>query len=426
MVHDVNQSAARIPRAPRDTSMDSGPHRPPRARLLNPATPPRFSTIVLMAGSGAVTLNVILPSLPGLAAHFRVDYGLMQLSVTAYLGVTAVLHLILGPVSDRLGRRRVMLGSYAIFSLATLGCIVAPNIGAFLTFRMCQAFAICGVVLSRATVRDLYPPERAASVLGYVTMGMALVPMVSPAIGGLLDQSLGWRAVFGLMLVIGLGGLWLGWRDWGETAAGRLAPGSIRPGEARELFRDRRFWAYGLCAGTNGGAFFAYVGGAPFVGTSVFGLSPAALGAYFAFTAGGYMLGNFVSGRWAMQLGIDRMILGGTLLTTAGISASILVMATGHGSALSFFGLMTFVGAGNGLVLPNSSVGMMSVRPRLAGTASGIGGAMMLGTGAVLAALAGALLGPGSGAWPLLWIQLAASAASILCIADVIATGRRR
>jgi DHA1 family bicyclomycin/chloramphenicol resistance-like MFS transporter len=154
----------------------------------------------------------------------------------------------------------------------------------------------------------------------------------------------------------------------------------------------------------------------------VFGLSPAAVGFYFGAPALGYFFGNWISGRYSVRVGINAMILWGTLISTAGLIMSLLLFVLGLKTALVFFGFMTFVGFGNGMVLPNATSGMLSVRPHLAGTASGLGGAIMVGGGAALSALAGVMLTGGNGAYPLIYIMLVASA---LAVASIIYTIRR-
>ncbi len=389
-------------------------------RFLDRATPPHIATLILMVGASALAMNVFLPSLPNMAQHFATDYRVMQLSVALYLGVSGALQLVIGPLSDRFGRRPVLLGGFGLYLVATLGCIYAPTAEAFLAFRMAQATIVVGMVLSRAIVRDMVPQDEAASMIGWVTMGMAIVPMLGPAVGGVLDEAFGWQANFWLQIGVGLGVIWLIWSDVGETGA--IGAGSFRSQfhDLPELVRSRRFWGYALAAAFSSGAFFAYLGGAPFVGSEVFGLSPALLGIFFGAPAVGYAIGNGLSGRYSVRYGINRMILSGTVLTFAGLLTSLLVFLLGAGSAVVFFGFTTFVGLGNGLVLPNATAGMLSVRPHLAGTASGIGGAFMIGGGACLSALAGWLLRPGTGAWPLLWIMAATSAAAVACIVYVI------
>lgn len=391
-----------------------------KVRFLDRTTPPHIVTLILLAGLSALVMNIFLPSLPNMAAYFQTDYGIMQLSVAVYLGVNAVLQLVIGPISDKMGRRPVILWGLIGFCAATIGCIYAPSIGWFLFFRMAQAMIVSAMVLSRAVVRDCVPQDQAASMIGYVTMGMAVVPMIGPAFGGLLDQAFGWQANFWLLLLLGLGMYWLTWTDLGETArtSGLTLPEQFK--QYPELLTSPRFWGYALASGLASGAFFAYLGGAPFVGTEVFGMTPAELGFFFGAPAIGYFAGNFISGRYSARIGVNRMVFVGSLINASGIGLSMLVFGLGYGTQWSFFGFMTFVGLGNGMVIPNATAGMLSVRPHLAGTASGLGGAIMLGGGAGLSALAGVLLVPGSGPWPLLWLMFVTSIAAIIAIRFVI------
>lgn len=395
------------------------------SRFLDRQTPPHILTLILLAGIAALAMNIFLPSLPGMTAYFDTEYRLIQLSVAVYLGVNAVLQLFMGPISDRLGRRPMILGGLAIFLLATLGCIFAGNVWIFLFFRMMQATVVAAMVLSRAVVRDMVPEAQAASMIGYVTMGMAVVPMIGPAIGGLLDQVYGWQASFWALFVLGLAVTALAWADLGETAplSGQSFRDQVR--DYPELFTSPRFWGYAMAAALSSGAFFTYLGGAPFVGSVVFGMSPSELGLFFGAPAVGYFLGNFASGRFSVRIGVNRMVLWGTLVNAGGIGTNLALFYLGLGSPFSFFGPMTLMGLGNGMAIPNATAGALSVRPNLAGTASGLSGALMIGGGAALSALAGALLKPGTGAFPLLWIMFTTAILSIAAIALVIRRERR-
>ena len=408
--------------------MPSEPSGPAGARVawLDRRTPPHIVTLVLLTGLSALSLNVILPSLPSIADHYGADYGVVALAISGYLALTAVLQLAIGPLSDRFGRRPVLLSCYLIFLLATLGCIVATSVWAFLAFRMLQATIASGIALSRAIVRDTVPADQAASLIGYVTMGMSLVPMISPMIGGWLDEAFGWRSVFVFTFGFGVAVTALVYFDLGETNQRRSTSFAAQFRAYPELFRSRRFWGYALTAALASGAFFAFLGGGPWVATNLLGMGPAELGFHFGFIALGYLIGNFLSGRYTTRIGLNRMMLIGGLVATAGMVLSLALLGFGVATPLSFFGPILFLGLGNGLLLPSANAGVVSVRPHLAGSASGIGGALMIGAGASLSVLAGALLGPGSGAWPLLWIMLACSALSIVTALDVINTARLR
>ncbi|WP_120500896.1 multidrug effflux MFS transporter [Roseovarius sp. EL26] len=398
---------------------------PTNSIFLNRSTPPHILTLILLAGISALAMNMFLPSLPGMAIYFKTDYRLLQLSVALYLAVTAVMQVVLGPVSDRFGRRPVVLAGMAIFLLATLGCIISTNVYVFLAFRMLQAAIVAAMVLSRAIVRDMVPQDQAASMIGYVTMGMAIVPMVGPAIGGVLDQLFDWHANFWLLFILGALVTLITWADLGETAP--LGNGRMR-NQFREyptLLKSYRFWGYSMASALSSGAFFAYLGGGPFVGAHVFDLPPAKLGLYFGAPAIGYLLGNFLSGRLSVRVGVNRMVLWGTLIASAGIALNLLMFELNIGSALSFFGLMTFLGLGNGMTIPNATAGALSVHSDLVGTASGLSGALMIGGGAALSALAGVMLTSNSGAFPLLWIMLVSSVLGVFAIGAVMMRERR-
>ena len=360
-----------------------------------------------------------------MARDFGVEYGVMQLSVSAYIGASAVLQLLGGPLSDRFGRRPVVIWGLVGFLLATIGTLLATTATTFLIFRLLQSVITVCMLVPRAVVRDLYDGDRAASMLGYVTMGMAVVPMMAPVFGGVLDELFGWQANFVVMGLLGIAVLALAFRDMGETVRGGGMPLRAQMVNYPILARSHRFWGYCAAATLSSGAFFAYLGGAPFVGDQVFGLTPAQVGYWFAAPSIGYILGNYLSARFSPVLGLNRMILMGALVCAAALSVSLMLDLAGIVRPLFFFGAIALMGLGNGMVLPNANAGMMSVRPELAGTASGLGGALAVAGGAALSALAGALLQPGSGATPLLAIMCASALGSLVAIGWVLRRERQ-
>ncbi|MBY5973923.1 multidrug effflux MFS transporter [Ferrimonas balearica] len=394
-------------------------------RFLDRTTPPNMTTLILLAGIGAMTMNVFLPSLPRIADHFGIDYKLVQLSVAGYLGVSGFLQIFIGPLADRYGRRPLLLWGLGIFLVATLGCLLAPNFTVFMIFRLLQATVAGGMVLSRAIVRDVNTPDRAAAAMGYVTMGMSMVPMFAPVLGGILDELFGWKSSFWLLFSCGFAILILTWYDLGETAKPSDLSVLRQFAEYPELLKSPRFWGYSMAAATCSGAFFAYIGGAPFVATSVYGLTPTQFGIFNATSGVGYFLGNWFTGQHAARIGTNRMIMSGCLIVSGGMLFSLLCAYAGIGGEYVFFGAMAFVGFGSGMTIPCANAGMLSVRPHLAGTASGLGGAMMIGGGAALSALAGSLLGPGTGAFPLIWLMLACGVTSIGFITMVMRREKR-
>jgi len=375
-------------------------------RFLNRSTPPHILTLILLASISALTMNIFLPSLPNIASELNSSTSILGLSVGIYLASSAVLQLIIGPFSDQFGRRPLILWSLIIFCISTLATVFVTNTAQFLILRIFQAISASCMVLARAIVRDTTESiEKAGSKIAYVTMGMALVPMVGPAIGGLLDYQYGWEASFWLLFILGLVILIISFFDVGETLSDHNQSFLQQISTYPSLLRSKRFWGYCLSSAFVSGAFFSYLGGAPFVGNEVFGLEPKDLGFWFGAPAIGYVLGNFLSGRFSTKIGLDKMIFLGVTIALFGVSISLTISLSDHGSVLSFFGLMTLVGLGNGMSIPNATAAMMSINPKLAGTAAGLGSAIMIGGGAGLSAIANFILIPGSSEIPLIMLM---------------------
>ena len=385
-----------------------------RARFLDRTTPPHIATLVLLASVGALNMATILPALPQIAEYFDTSYAVAQLAVPLYLIGVAVLQLAAGPLSDRYGRRPVALICLVVFVIASLATVFTTSVGLFLFCRVLQAVVAGAFALSRAIVRDIYPGNEAASMIGYVTMGMALVPMLAPMFGGLISDAFGWQAVFVATALGGLAVFAIAWQDLSETALERSATFRAQFAQYPELLKSRRFWGFAFSTAFAAGAFFAFLGGAPFVATTVYGLSDSMSGLGFGAPALGYAVGNFIAARYSTRFGYNTMILFGALITMAGMIAILLTTLTGLDTALLFFTLSSTVGLGNGLTLPNAQAGMMSVRPQLAGTASGLGGAFMIGGGAAFSAMAGFLLEQFGGVMPLVLVMFGSTALGLI------------
>lgn len=377
-------------------------------------------TLILLAGIAALNMSIFLPSLNHMTDYFGTSYAVMQIALSGYLAMTAVLQIFVGPISDKIGRRSVVLVSLSVFVLASIGAAFATTVEMFLLFRMCQAAVASALVLSRTIVRDMVPQAQAASMIGYVTMGMALVPMVGPMIGGGLDQLFGWQASFAFLTVAGIGVLILCYFDLGETVQdGGLGFREQLAGYPA-LLTSPRFWGYALCAAFASGAFFALLGGASFIAGEVFNLDPFWSGVGLGAPAIGYAFGNFISGRYSVALGINKMALLGTIVTLIGMGTSLILTLGGITNPVMFFGFCTALGIGNGMSMPNATAGLLSVRPRLAGTASGLGGAIMVGGGAALSQFAGGLLTVESGTLPLQWLMFVVSLLALLSLLFVV------
>ena len=395
-------------------------------KLANERRAPATTTLVVMAATGALAMNIFLPSLPGMARYFDTSYAVVQLTVSLYLAATAVLQLVIGPLSDRYGRKPVLMVALTIFLISTLAAIFAPTIEALIVCRLFQASAAAGMVLSRAIVRDTVNHiDEAASKIGYVTMGMALVPMIGPVIGGVADEAFGWKSTFILTFGFGLLAMSLVAYDLKETNLHRSASLRAQIAAYPELLTSRRFWGYTLTAAFGSGSFFAFLGGGPFVATEMLGLSPSQYALYFAILSFGYMIGNFISGRFSRRIGNNPMMLIGNVLGVFGVLAALVLLWLGYFHAATMFGPIFFVGFGNGMTLPNANAGQVSVRPHLAGSASGLGGTIQISCGAILAFLGAALLSVEAGPQPLFLLMLASSTTAVAASFYVIYVNRK-
>ncbi len=392
----------------------------PMIRFLDRTTPPHIVTLVLMTGMSALSMSIFLPSLAAMTRYFDTDYAIMQIAVSGYLAATAVLQVFIGPISDRFGRRVLVLGSLGLFVAATIGAMLATSIEAFLFFRILQAAVATSIALGRAIVRDIVPQNEAASMIGYVTMGMALVPMVGPMVGGGLEQWYGWQATFLFLAIAGACTFVLVFLDLGETVKGQGTSFRDQFRTYPELLGSPRFWGYVLCAAFGSGAFFALLGGTSFVASEIFGLTPLWSGIALGAPAIGYAVGNYLSGRFSVALGINKMAIIGTVVTIAGLGLSVILTLIGVNHPLNFFGFCVFLGLGNGIMLPNVMAGSISVRPHLAGTASGLGGAIMIGGGAALSQFAGGILTVETGTLPLQLIMLGVSVLALFSVLFVV------
>lgn len=350
-----------------------------------PSRPPHLLTLTLLTALSALTLNMILPSLPSMARDLAARESVTALAVSGYMLASALFQLGLGPLSDRFGRRPVMLGALGLFVVASLGCMLAQSVAVLLACRVLQAVIVAGMVVTSAVIRDQYSAVDSAAKLSLIASAMAVAPMLGPMLGGLLDVALGWRSVFALYAVLGAALLALAWADMGETRAPGLPP--PRWGDWLALLQSGRYWSFVLCMAFSVGAFYVFVTGVPYVATAVWGLSPAEVGLGVGSITGGFVVGAAASARLATRLGMGVLMLAGRSVAVVAMALALGGVAAGVSHPLALFGLTVFVGLGNGLTLPSANAGALSVRPALAGTAAGLGGALSMAIGAVLSTL---------------------------------------
>jgi DHA1 family bicyclomycin/chloramphenicol resistance-like MFS transporter len=401
---------------PRDTSRKP---RPGSRRVL--------ILLTAMAAIGPMGLNILTPAVPGLGVTFAAEPAAVQLTLSLYLLGLAASQLVMGPLSDRLGRRPVVLMGLTLAAVASVAAIAATSVEALIVARIAQAVgASAGVVVGRAIIRDLYDRDRAAAMIGWVTSATVVAPMLAPMIGGFLDTALGWQAIFAFVGLVSAAILIGATIALPETQAAMMRGGGIVRflEEARLLIATPQFCGYALCVAANSAMFFVYVGGAPHVVVAIMGRSSAVYGVWFALASIGYMAGNFFAARTSARFGVHRMIWWGTLLTLIAVVSEVaLVLIWPDGGPATIFVPQIVISVGSGLLMPNALAGAVSVRPQAAGTASGFTGFLQMGLGALSAQAVSHLLDGAATALPMVLVMLGFGIAGLAAFVGLVRRG---
>jgi DHA1 family bicyclomycin/chloramphenicol resistance-like MFS transporter len=381
-----------------------------------------------MTGVGSLSLNILVPAVPGLVAKFAASPASVQLTVSLYLLGLAVAQLIFGPLSDRFGRRPVVLTGLALATLASTAAIFVTSIASLVIARVAQSLgASTGQTIGRAIIRDLYDREHAASMIGLVTSVVVLMPMAAPLIGGILDTLFGWESIFVFAALLSFSVF-----VWAVLALPETHKRSGAP-EERSHFRadvaalaaSPRFFGYALCAGLGSAPFFSFLGSAPHVVVTMLGRTSAEYGAWFFVPSLGFMAGNFAVSRLTARHGIDTLIWSGVVLTIVGCLLNLFVYLAFPGwEMITIFVPQVVIGFGNGLLLPTSVAAAVSIRPQVAGTASGLTGFIQMGIGASAAQLGGHVVAHASDATPMLLLMLFFGVATAVAVFMLV--GRKR
>jgi len=379
--------------------------------------------LVAVSAINPLALNIFMPSMPGMVHFFNTDYATVQLTLTLFLASIALSQLFIGPLSDRFGRRPVVVYGTALFLVASVVCIYATSIEMLIAGRILQAFGGCtGMVMGRAIIRDMHGLDKSASMMGYVTMAMVVAPMMAPSMGGYLDGQYGWQASFVLVFVYAAVVLAFGWFLIGETHKGPFRAESpvrmlISYGT---LLATLKFLRPALQISFSTGAFFAFLGGAPYVTMELLGGTPVAYGIHFMIASICYMIGNFVTGRMSESWGAERLVGIGLCFGLAGGLWLLANYAMDTLSILTLFGGMGFIAMGNGMSLPSGTAAAISADPTRVGAAAGLSGSMQLTAGAIASFLSGSFLSGSDSALPLIILMF-----SCAVLAIIVQTGGR-
>ncbi|MEW6768806.1 MAG: multidrug effflux MFS transporter [Pseudomonadota bacterium] len=351
--------------------------------------------LVAMNGIAPVSLYILVPALPMLVKVFNTDVTSVQLNVSLFMVGLASSQLVTGPLSDKFGRRPVLLAGLVIMTAATIACVFAQTLPQLIGARFFQAVGGgTGMVMARAVIRDLYPRERVGGMLSLVIGVMMIAQLLSPLIGGLIETSFGGRAIFYFMAATAIFATISIAAGLPETRVVMTKSGDTGFfNDVRALSSNPAFIGYVLCQMLASAIIFTFAGGGPYIVVNQMARSTAEYGLWFATSGVAYMLGNFVSVRLSPKLGLDRTIWLGLALQIFGSIANLIWGFTGLNRQPEWlFGTHMIVMFGNAFAMSNASAGAISIRPQAAGTASGAMGFLQMGFGSLCSQL-GAFLG---------------------------------
>lgn len=346
--------------------------------------PPPLLLLVVTTLLGPLSLHIVIPCLPVIGAAFARDAATVQLVLTVFIVVIAVAQLVYGPLSDRFGRRPLMLAGLAIYIAGSALCATAETMPLLIAGRALQACGSCaGLVLSRAIIRDVYDRNRSAGALATLTMAMTLGSSTAPLVGAYGAMELGWRANFIGLLGLGIVVLAYAVLRLNETNS-RATPISVmRMGQSYAmLLRSRRFLGYALNTSFSVASWYGFIAAAPYVLAEAMGEPPTTFGIMILMVMAGYFAGNFVTSRLSQRLGTDPLMVAGVLISLAAMALMAVWAWRLPATPLALFVPMTLSVFGNGLSQPSATAGSLAVAPEIAGAASGLLGFLQMMVGA--------------------------------------------
>ena len=388
--------------------------RPTRAVLI---------LLVVMTGLAPVALYMLVPALPVLATAFGRDISIAQMTVSLYMVGLAASQIIMGPLSDRYGRRPVLLAGFGLMVIASLAASFAETLPQLIVARFFQALGgASGMVIARAIIRDLYPRERVGAMISLVVAALMIGQLLSPLAGGLLEHNLGWRTIF---YAVTIGAV----ATFASLAA--LLPETRRRIEtttdsgfvpdARRLLGHRAFVGYMLCMVLASSIIFVFAGAGPFVVVTQMHRSSVEYGAWFATSGAAYLIGNLCCARFAPRFRLNQLVWFGLAMQLAGAVLNVIWGVTGLNQVPSWLFITHMVIMfGNAFVMANSSAGAISIYPNAAGTASGMMGFLQMGFGSLCSQFGAWLGGHFATPLPLNIALLVLSAACAACMVFIV------
>jgi MFS transporter, DHA1 family, multidrug resistance protein len=348
--------------------------------------------LTLITFSGTLAMHIFVPALPEAARDLGASMAAMQLTMSVYILGLAVGQLAYGPLSDRFGRRPVLMAGLMLYALAGLAAAMVPDVHSLIVARLLQALGGCaGLVIGRAIVRDTALPQEAARRIALMNLMVTVGPGAAPLIGGALATSLGWRSIFFALALLGIVNLLFSWRLLPESrpAAATSKVGSLARNYGR-LLASPSFLGYaigGSCATTS---MYAFIGASSFIFAHQLHRPDYEVGIYPAIVLAGVWLGSMAATRLIPILPIDRLAVWANLLNVLASFVFLGAVLSGELSVPLAIGPMFFFGIGAGVASPAAVTQAISVNPAVIGSASGLYGFSQMGVGAICTALVGA------------------------------------
>ena len=372
----------------------------PRHRVL-------LLTLTMTSSLGMVASTIYVPSIPAIASAFETSIARVQLTFVGYLLAFAVSMLVLGPLSDRYGRRRTIICGLALSTVSSVACAVSPTIDFLIAARIVQGIGACaGLVVGRAVTREVWGRQAAARVIAGRAVAATLMQAFAPVLGGYLQEWFGWRWNFVVIAGVACVAMTLVARyvPGGRAASTAPSRGGGMLARYRTLVGTRHFLSYAFTATGSHAGFHIFAAGAPAVLIVGFAIRPEDYGFYASLPPMGFLVGSFLSTRLTRRLAIDGLITIGCTVLIPAASIMVTLALLGVASPYAVIGPMILICCGSGLITPNATAGSLGVNAEIVGTASGLGSFMQM-TGA---AGATALLSLGPSGSPLMLASIIA------------------
>ncbi len=336
---------------------------------------------------------MFIPSITVLANHYETSFSIMQLSVSLYMVASASLQIVLGPLSDKYGRRPVLLACLAILIISSLGCIFSTSTELFFIFRMLQATAVSGMVIGKAIVIDVFNEKNVIKILSQIAIVLGISSILGPAIGGLLIDLYSWTAIFYFVIGIGISSFLYNFFILEETNKQLVNNLFDQMINYKNLISSRRFWVYSFIGGFSSSTFFMILISIPYIGEVLYHLSSFQSSLLLIIITSGFIIGSFLSPILINSFSERKILYLSIFASFSGTLISLFLYIAFPQYILSIFGPFLFIGLSNGLISPIALSKVLGIRDDSRGAASGLNGAFIIGFGAIYSALGGYLLG---------------------------------